>query len=329
MANRIILLVSMVLATAALAATSASAAPAADECLAQPKGPPPAGKHWYYRTNRAVQRKCWYLGDEGETIVAAPPSKQSASAAPVDRDQKIDRQPPAANARAELIDEPRVEQPPAPITLPQPETTQTAPDAATARNSVVASRWPDPSSADSTDRATMVSDPAPAPRIETPAPITSGIDMASRIETPPPVLAAAPVAPAEQPPAAVDSSSDVSFAQFAAAIVLVIVAIAGGAAVMSFASRRFARRESIGLRRMPRQVMHRDEMPRTRFGETAATRPASAAEAPERDSLRDEIEEMEQLLAMARLAREGKSSFRQGYFADAHAGEHGRGSPIL
>jgi hypothetical protein len=33
----------------------------ADDCLAQPDSSAPEGSHWYYHTDRATQRKCWYL----------------------------------------------------------------------------------------------------------------------------------------------------------------------------------------------------------------------------------------------------------------------------
>src|SRR5260370_5084698 len=33
----------------------------ADDCLAQPNSSAPEGNHWYYHTDRASQRKCWYL----------------------------------------------------------------------------------------------------------------------------------------------------------------------------------------------------------------------------------------------------------------------------
>jgi hypothetical protein len=33
----------------------------ADDCLASPNSPAPGGSHWYYRFDRANQRKCWYL----------------------------------------------------------------------------------------------------------------------------------------------------------------------------------------------------------------------------------------------------------------------------
>ena len=33
----------------------------ADDCLTAPNGSAPAGSHWYYHTDRANQRKCWYV----------------------------------------------------------------------------------------------------------------------------------------------------------------------------------------------------------------------------------------------------------------------------
>jgi hypothetical protein len=40
---------------------AANSARAAD-CLAAPNSPAPENSHWFYRTDRAQQRKCWYLG---------------------------------------------------------------------------------------------------------------------------------------------------------------------------------------------------------------------------------------------------------------------------
>lgn len=39
----------------------------ADDCLPAPKSSAPAGSHWYYRKDRATQRKCWHLGTLGES----------------------------------------------------------------------------------------------------------------------------------------------------------------------------------------------------------------------------------------------------------------------
>src|ERR1700720_1879349 len=33
----------------------------ADDCLTAPNSPAPQGSHWYYRSNRATKRKCWYV----------------------------------------------------------------------------------------------------------------------------------------------------------------------------------------------------------------------------------------------------------------------------
>ena len=96
MGNRIGLFVSVVLASAALTATSSVAAPAADECIAKPNGPAPAGQHWYYRTNRELKKKCWYLADEGEKTV------------PVDEDgigeKTLPAEKPAGRASKEAAD---------------------------------------------------------------------------------------------------------------------------------------------------------------------------------------------------------------------------------
>ncbi len=41
---------------------------AEENCLAAPNTPAPRGSHWYYRTDRVNQRKCWYLRTEGPAI---------------------------------------------------------------------------------------------------------------------------------------------------------------------------------------------------------------------------------------------------------------------
>ena len=51
---------------------SADPAPAAT-CLAAPNGPVPQGSHWYFRTDRATQHKCWSLRATG-----SPPQQVAA-----------------------------------------------------------------------------------------------------------------------------------------------------------------------------------------------------------------------------------------------------------
>jgi hypothetical protein len=296
MRNRIALLVSVLFAGVAFTATSLSAAPADDECLAKPKGVAPAGKHWYYQTDRSIQRKCWYLGDAGEKTVekpvAAAPRKQSAPKAAVDPGQDNRVQPPTADARAEWVDGLRAERPssslmpqtpamapamsvapqaPAtPVMPPQAEAAQPASDGAATRNWNVASRWPDPSDTLSTSGAASLKDPAPAPQVEIPAPVAAAT-------------------PEQESTGSVHSAYDVSFAPLAAAIFLVVI---GGAIVMFLPTRRRNRR--------PEMYAAARELPRSRFGGAAATRRATTAVAAEQHRLRDEIE---QLLEVERQAR--------------------------
>lgn len=67
--------------TTSLCAVSipSGAARAAENCLSAPQGAAPAGSHWRYRTDRASQRKCWYLSQEGRK---APRMAQSREPQP-------------------------------------------------------------------------------------------------------------------------------------------------------------------------------------------------------------------------------------------------------
>ena len=237
MANRI-LLMSASLAAVMLAATSPGAAPAADQCLAKPRGAPPAGKHWYYQTNRATKRKCWFLADEGMKVVSTKRRKTAAPANPADNDQKPDVKQPIANAHAELISEPQAEPvPPAAQPPPQTPDMQQAQEKQEAQVSAsagpgasdwaLASRWPDPSIAyaSATSRTALVNDLAPS----TSAP-------AAQAENPLPVLAANTVVPVEEPTAAVGVDQYGRLAQLAA--VFFLLAAAGAAMMLFFASRR-------------------------------------------------------------------------------------------
>src|SRR5512144_2432870 len=47
-----------------------SLAHAADECLAARNAEAADGMHWYYRTDRATKRKCWFLAEEGKPHAA-------------------------------------------------------------------------------------------------------------------------------------------------------------------------------------------------------------------------------------------------------------------
>jgi hypothetical protein len=81
------------------------AARAAEECLAAPKSYAPPGRHWYYRSDRAKGRKCWYLGAAGikthqatsQDVPRAAPQvdKPARPLAPLGRETAGDVLPPA------------------------------------------------------------------------------------------------------------------------------------------------------------------------------------------------------------------------------------------
>jgi hypothetical protein len=65
-----ILLLGVALISAAILVTGHSSIGEAkgDECRAKPDGSAPAGLHWYYRVDRANNRHCWYLHEQGMRV---------------------------------------------------------------------------------------------------------------------------------------------------------------------------------------------------------------------------------------------------------------------
>jgi hypothetical protein len=96
-------------------AVSTNPAPAA-ECLGAPTSGPPEGSHWYYRTDRAIGRKCWFLralNPAAQDTVAqedAPPARRGAI-----------EQPAPASAGAHV--ETSAAKSPAPPAAPKPQPT--------------------------------------------------------------------------------------------------------------------------------------------------------------------------------------------------------------
>jgi hypothetical protein len=203
MTIRLSLPASWILAVLASTAVSVGGAPAADECLARPKGAAPAGKHWYYSTNRALKRKCWFLADAG--AATARPQKPRTPVASVTQDQDLAK---SADARAELVDATSVEPSAMPVDKPRAEAAQAEPDSTQPRDWLVATRWPTVSETLAAHRATPI----------------DGL----RSEVPPSVPVTATT---------VGHVARASSMPFAAAIILVVI---GGAIIMAFASRRRA-----------------------------------------------------------------------------------------
>lgn len=280
------LFLSTMLTGIALATTSISAAPAADECLARPNGAAPAGKHWYYSTDRKLQKKCWYLDDAGEKVVTPAPRKQpvAAAAAPVEK-KKTDEPPQNADARqpvdarAELVEEPRAEQPPAPaqVAPPAPIQPQTSPDAAdatTKRDWTLASRWPEASDTFASAPPLRVADAAPAPRSEA---------------APTPALQ-------EQSAVADDGSNGISIDLGLIAAGAIFLVVIGGMMVL------LSRSNAAPRGRMFENTADRGERPWARRDAAAPMPMARPRERLEPRSRHDTIEEIEQLLEARRHA---------------------------
>jgi hypothetical protein len=66
---------------AALLVSGLSASRAEENCLAAPNARAPQGSHWYYRTDRTSQNKCWHLRQTDEPAIQQKPEQAATSAA--------------------------------------------------------------------------------------------------------------------------------------------------------------------------------------------------------------------------------------------------------
>jgi hypothetical protein len=80
---------------------SSSPTRAADECLAAPNSPAPPGSHWYYRSERSTQHKCWYVRQEDRQDQSGSSKVQQAetSSAATSEPPKASRQTERAHGR--------------------------------------------------------------------------------------------------------------------------------------------------------------------------------------------------------------------------------------
>jgi hypothetical protein len=187
---RFVMLASLVSVTA-LVMLSNDAARAADDCLTAPKDKTPEGGHWYYWIDHATKRHCWYLRQEGEKPPQTAASSPPGSPMPIVPKQAAATQRSIANAHAELPAQTIIEPPArdsAPIPAMPAEAADSENNAGTQpQQSVVASRWPDPS--------TVIAAANPPPVTDHPTATEQ-----------PDSDAAPPAALAEAAPAAMDSS---------------------------------------------------------------------------------------------------------------------------
>lgn len=177
-ANCLHSIIACLLAGAAITTIQFSSAVAAGECLAKPKEETPAGKHWFYRSDRATKRQCWYLREDDAPSRGASLAGQKSAAAP--RKAHTDFTETTANARAELPTPPAAAgdvKPAAQIASPSPASVlpSPAPAAAPPVADSVASAQPAP------DMSAMTSSPTTPSTVNSRWPETSGI--APSIET--------------------------------------------------------------------------------------------------------------------------------------------------
>jgi hypothetical protein len=137
----------------------APTAPArADDCLAAPQSAATNGSHWYYHTDRANQRKCWFLGPPGQAgklgHTAAKPTSAATTVAPASTVEKpetasADALTPTSSATTQEPVQQRVQE-----TNATPSTSETPPPLAGASSQTRAKAagaapaatmvWPDP-----------------------------------------------------------------------------------------------------------------------------------------------------------------------------------------
>jgi hypothetical protein len=247
MPNRTAKFVSAVFASlvagAPLTTTSHGATPAADDCLAGPTEQTPQGGHWYYHIEHPSNRHCWYLRDEHDKLAQTAPPNASVSAEPVAPNTETAMQRSIANAHAELL----APQTPAgqdigaaigqtarATAVNAPGTDNSRPANAAdpnLRRSVVASRWPDPSSGSSSAGAgPMTANPDAAPS-----------NSAAAL---PPAIAAVPLATADTLPEDAEKPSGT--------IRMVLLAVIGALSVAGLMGRAIFRLGG-GTRRIDRR----------------------------------------------------------------------------
>jgi hypothetical protein len=97
------------LAAVTLSASAGSAAPT-ETCLATPNSTAPDGSHWYFRTDRTTQRKCWYLAAQGHKvhrITRSEPADEEPAARPARSKRESGTESSAVQAAAPQAPVPR------------------------------------------------------------------------------------------------------------------------------------------------------------------------------------------------------------------------------
>lgn len=295
------MLAGLVASGTAFAAPEA-AAPAATttECLAKPKDATPPGGHWYYRTDRATKRKCWFVGDASTksakvaTQKPAPPATSEAMAKEVP--------PSVSNARAEMQ---------TPNATSEDETLQESiwpplPDTAAA-NTAQADASDNPASTVGAARSTpdaavsapasdisLLAQPTPtaAPNLKPISETNNAVVQTAQAAVPP----AQALATASEP-ASTSGTSSMPTLLAALACALGLAAIIGGV-VMKFSERPGTSEPRADIRPRRREIWSNiatDEMPKSYRAMSPPTNLDEITPAPH--DLEDSDQDIEQLLS--------------------------------
>ena len=140
----------------------------ADDCLTAPNSPAPVGSHWYFRTDRAKQRNCWYLHAPDQP--AQPVAAQAISDAPPPTHISAFKKPATASPSASTSTSPGDSSaPPLPPVKPQgapmSSATMDQPVRQSAQKGSSATSIPDapaPQASPSSQTGTPGAEPAPA-----------------------------------------------------------------------------------------------------------------------------------------------------------------------
>jgi hypothetical protein len=206
-----------------LTSSAGVAAPAnttpADKCLAAPNTAAPPGHHWHYRTDRATQRKCWYVRAPGEPgqQTTAPAKKGAAKSV---RSTPAQSGPPPATetgptpvSTAEVARlPPQIEVPASapPISAVPNDTAPSIQAAAIPTSASVEPRDPTPSVAPAS--SATAKDTAPASIPDTPAAperttVDTGAGRTAAAPSDPPVIGAMPQTAHEEIAASIPAAS--------------------------------------------------------------------------------------------------------------------------
>ncbi len=97
----------------------------AAECLGAPTSGPPEGSHWYYRTDRAKGRKCWFLRSLNPPAQDTAAQEDTPATAPATNDDAVE-EPATASAGVQFEAGAAISSPPLPVPRPQSASTDSA-----------------------------------------------------------------------------------------------------------------------------------------------------------------------------------------------------------